>query len=373
MSRRNQGGSQANSNSTVLFVGLVPFDWDENNVRSVVCGSGKIVDVRMGFDYEGKNKGFVFVEYQTHEEALHGLRLLNQVMVNGPKPKKLRVELSKENLRANAPSSSKPLLQLSRSHLPNNVQLPPEMLNAVPAPSFYNQLPVQPGMNQQNNMHPQMNQQNFMNNVPQQPGGQIQPGSSTPTGGARNLPQPAALPFKTPDKISENLSHIPPAQLIELIANLKTVLSGPNATRAPEVFQLSPFLASSAAQALLLMGFINTEVINEAVAAPKYESTPQPTNVDINNYQQQHLPQYNNNNNNYQNSYQGNGLPSNPATAPQISKWPYLPIPTQQKLAAMPPEQADLIAQVLTIPPEQIPTLEPEKQVMVSNLRAQYL
>ncbi|EGV65853.1 hypothetical protein PSN45_003344 [Yamadazyma tenuis] len=364
MSRRNNQSSTANS--TILYIGGVPFDWDENNLRSVVCGSGGVVDVRLGFDYSGKNKGFCFIEYITPEEARQGLRLLGQVLIHqgGNKSKKLRVELSKEGLRANN-QTSKRLLQLDRNYLPSNVELPQEMLGNGPTPSYYNPQQQMGGGGSPVN---QINQVNQMNQRGQQ---NIQNDQQQNSGlSSRNLPQPPTLPFKAPDKISENLSNIPPAQLIELIANLKGVLSGPNANRAPDVFQLSPYLASSAAQALLLMGFIDTNVINDAINAPQFDSTPQMQNPQPvhNNPQQPYgvSPQIPN----ATGGIGSNGM--NPGV-PMPSKWPFLPPSTQVKLGAMPPEQADLIAQVLTIPSEQIPALEPEKRAMVTTLRAQYL
>lgn len=82
-------------------MGNIPYDWDESTVESVVCGSGNIVDVRLGFDHVGKNKGFCFVEYKTVQDAQRALPLLQQVVIyqNG-RNKKLRVELSKEGYKA---------------------------------------------------------------------------------------------------------------------------------------------------------------------------------------------------------------------------------------------------------------------------------
>ena len=68
-------------NSNILYVGNIPYDWDESTVESVVCGSGNIVDVRLGFDHVGKNKGFCFVEYKTVQDAQRALPLLQQVVI----------------------------------------------------------------------------------------------------------------------------------------------------------------------------------------------------------------------------------------------------------------------------------------------------
>lgn len=379
MSRLPQPPKRANnaiSNSTVLYIGLIPFEWDENNIRSLACGTGNVVDVRMGFDYVGKNKGFCFIEYQTSQEIPRALEMLSQVRVNKDgKVKRLRIEQSKEGLRLNPGADNKQVLQLNRNYLPANVQLPPEMMTGSPMVgqnmgqmNMANQMggPMGGQMGGQMNMGGQMaGQMNMGNqiggqmNMGNQMGGPMnvaQPGfMGNNSRNSRNLPLPPTLPFKVTDKINENLSHLPPPQLIDLITNLKEILSGPYANRASEMFQMSPFLATNAAQALLLMGLIDEDVIQESSKNPQFNSTPQMSQP---NYSTPPPPPP--------------AMPIAPEI-PQESKWPYLPYQTQQKLSQMAPEQANLIAQVLTIPQEQIPTLEPDKQAMVVNLRAQYL
>lgn len=317
--------------STILFVGLIPFDWDENVLKAVVAGSGSVVDVRLGFDFAGKNKGYGFVEYQNAQDAQRAMGLLSQVMIYQPngQPKRLRVELSKEGLR-NSNNHEKSTIQLDRSRLPNNVQLPQELLFAA------NNTP--PPMQQPNHSMPTL--------LPQAPSASFA-GSPMPSHllSANSTLPPFPndnLPFEIPDKINDTLSKIPPAQLIELISNLKNILTGPNASRAADVFQLSPHLASSAAQALLLMGFIDADVISESM---KSTQAPDP----------------------------GANFAQAPPPPAQNSRWPQLPPHTVEKLRAMAPDQADLIAQVLSIPQDQINALPPDKQTMVTSLRSQYL
>lgn len=48
-------------NSNILYVGLVPYEWDEETVKSVVCGSGNIVDVRLQYDFQGKTEDIVLL------------------------------------------------------------------------------------------------------------------------------------------------------------------------------------------------------------------------------------------------------------------------------------------------------------------------
>lgn len=394
--------------STVLYVGQLPYEWDENIIKSVVCGSGNVVDVRLGFDYAGKNKGFCFVEYQTPQDTQKGLQLLGQIKLLNNQPnqkgqyKKLRIELSKEGLRSNAPSDYKPILTLDRKHLPNTVQLPPEMLyNGPPVPANNGNLtPTSTFTPPVNQFQPQLVPQQLQNNQFNNAGSHM---LSNYLSTSQGLPQPSNLPFAVPDKINETLSQIPPAQLIELISNLKSILSGPNANRAVDVFQLSPQLATAAAQALLLMGFIDADVISESMKstsntpvsqqqpmqapmqtpmqAPMQASMQSSMQNQMHNQMRPHMQQVPQQPSLSQipgaqqisNPYgQLQQQPSLPRT-PQTSRWPHLPPGTVAKLSAMAPDQADLIAQVLSLPVDQIRSLPPDKQIMVTNLRAQYL
>lgn len=338
MSRRTNNAAPVTS--SVLYVGLVPFDWDEETLKSVVCGSGRIVDVRLGFDYAGKNKGFCFIEYASPQEANRGMVLLGQVKIGTPGQKlqfkRLRIELSKEGFRAGA-SEQKQVLNLARTKVPSNVQLPPEMMGSVPGVAGNSGVSGASGSGFRGSSP-----------APMGPNGGIA-GPSVPqmpaklTQATQTLPNAARLPFETPDKISETLSQIPPAQLVELIANLKNILNGPNAGRAVDVFQLLPQLATAAAQALLLMGFVDNDVIAESMKSASAQSTPQP-----------------------QGPYGQLQPPVNP-------KWAHFPPQTQSKLLALAPDQAELIAQVLALPQEQIGGLPPDKQEMVRGIRLQYL
>lgn len=117
------------NSSCVLYVGAIPYNWDVEVIKSVVCGSGPIVDVRCMMDNASKNKGFCFVEYLSPLDALNALTTLSKLKIEGRK--KLRIELSKEGLR-NSVHLSKPVLKLNRLLLPANVILPPEMKESVP-------------------------------------------------------------------------------------------------------------------------------------------------------------------------------------------------------------------------------------------------
>lgn len=340
--------------SSVLYIGQIPYDWDEPTVKLVVCGTGRVVDVRLGFDYAGKNKGFCFVEYATGKDAHRAMGLLREVKLMNPQTKqvkKLRIESSKEQIKGNGPSENKTVMKLDHSRLPPYVQLPAELAGSGGASgaSGGGHLFMGPGT------------------ASPAPGGYGGGASGPPTvpvmpprfsTATKTLPQPPSIPLGVPDKISDTLSQIPPALLIELVAQLKNIVNGQDHSRAYEVFRLSPQLATAAAQALLLMGFVDAEVIQEsmkaAAQAPPPPVAPAPAN------------------NGYGYSPYGQPMPSS-LPAPPVLRWPNLPAHTQAKLAQMAPDQAELIAQVLALPADQIGGLPPDKQTMVVNLRSQYL
>lgn len=373
-----RGGGGANPNSSVVYIGSIPFDWDENVIKSLVAGTGNVVDVRIGFDYAGKNKGFCFIEYQNPQWAHQAIVLLNQIQLIMPnsQSKRLRIESSKESLKANKGFDMKQVIALNdRNALPNYVHLPPQMLSVVPyspnrvdSPSMNNfqQQPQYQQPQYQQSQQPQQfqRQQPYNNYNPTPPQQNIPLQSQQPqvsikyTQATKNMAQVTNLPFETNDVINQTLSKIPPAQLIEVIANLKNMVNGPDAARVHEVLKMSPDLATTAAQALLLMGFIDGDVITE--------STKAATNIPNNGPgigSQYSAP-------GFQPQYSTPPPPPPPATQ---SRWPNLSLKAQQKLLELNPDQAELIAQVLNLPPDQIRTLPSDKQTMVQNLRAQYL
>lgn len=395
MIKREGGGSQ----SSILYIGLIPFEWDEENLKAVVCGTGNVMEVRLGFDHVGKNKGYAFVEYETAQQAQKGIQLLSQINIMHPgsrTTKKLRVELSKEGFKTGN-NEAKSIIAFNPARVPPGVQLPQEIINRL---SQSQQAPNHQMNARPNGVH---GQDSYNSPQPQAPptanGGVAIPDEYMQA--ANVLPRVAELPFAKPDKINENLGSIPPPELIQLIANVKAMLASSSASRASDVFQISPNLATATAQALLLMGFVNEEVILEAMKAGN--GTPQPQQQPVQppqqynqNYGQQrgnHPPQnypgqqgygqqgnfnqqyggqnYNDQYGRGQNFQQQQSHQPNPP--PQQSKWPHLPLSTQMKLSNVAPDQAELIAQVLSLTPDQLNALPPDRQQMVASIRQQYL
>ncbi|ODQ79050.1 hypothetical protein BABINDRAFT_8662 [Babjeviella inositovora NRRL Y-12698] len=389
------------TSSSIVYVGQLPYEWSEEAVHSAVCGTGDVVEVRMGMDNPHKNKGFCFVEYANPAEAHKAISLLNAMRIEGKK--NLRTELSKEGTRERmSGQSQKPILKLNRNALPHNLILPQEMLNdGIPLPNRSANGYAAPNMGAPYNQNAQMYNTNTFGSGPNFNGNRFN--SSGPNNYTSN--QMSAMPFSNPamaptaanqfsapppipasltnafqvlpqqgghtfdkeDKVSENLSTIPPAMLVQLIAQLKSLLIGPNAASAAQIFTAYPHLAVSAAQALLSMGLIDLDVISEAALTSSVEAaaTGRSPVLAVSVPGQTDIPALS----------QDPVTVQAPAPAPQVavnSKWPNLPSSVADKLTALDPSQAELIAQVLSFTPQQIEAMAPDQKAMVQNIHSQY-
>lgn len=437
------------NSSCVLYLGAIPYNWDVEVIKSVVCGSGPVVDVRCMMDNASKNKGFCFVEYSSAEAASKALSVLSRIKIEGRK--KLRIELSKEGLRNPVPGQ-KPELHLSRNFLPSNVIIPREMLLQAPdaalnagISSMGSGLPgskstsassaeiasIMASSKQVKQMVGQMIANGMdMNQIasvvrqlasgggpgagepPQIPAAPVD-GSAAPdeprgprgprpshqdqlttlSMASRYLPVPqqaAAAPGQlgnpgnpdpqaiyAKDKVSQTLAAIPPNVLIELLAKLKLVLSGPtpNYQQAAAILHDNPKLAAAAAQSLLLMGIIDLDVINETLAGRSVGSVGSANaNVNVGNA---NVNVGNVNNTNVANANNTNVANANPN--PPYSQltahpdWLSLPQHTVNKLLAISDQEANLIVQVLKLSPQQIANLPDNERNMANQIRSQYL
>lgn len=417
------------ASSAILYIGLIPFEWDEDNLKAVVCGLGNVIDVRLGFDHVGKNRGYAFVEFETPQQAMAAKALVGKILVVHPvsrQLKKLKVELSKEGFRSGQ-NSHRPVIPLDARKLPPGVQFPPEVVAQNPQLRNLSPMP-QSGHGQDQGMAPQGYNGPGAAPLPPPPGQTPNSIPETLLRATQSLPPAEGVVLATPDKTNETLSQIKPPELIEVLANLKNIINGPNASSAADVFLFSPHLASAATQALLLMGFIDEEVIKEAMKPPAAAPVSAPPalqgyqnqgyqnqgyqnqgyqNQGYQNqgYQNQPSQQYNQSgfgqppqgmpprpvnlpphpqtggqrappsNNRYNSPGPPNnaGLPPTPAMPSNPGRWPGLLPLAQAKLAQVPKEQVDLIVQVLALTPDQVSALPPDKQEMVAGIRQQYM
>lgn len=314
--------------SSVIYLGNIPNDWDEQVISSVVAGSGKIVDIRSRLDNSGRTKNFCFVEYLNPHEAARALTLLNEIKL-GPK-RKLRVELSKEGLRTSHPKD-RPILQLHRNHLPYYVQMPAAMRE-----NSTDSLPTE---------FPNSAAPAYSNNIGTAPIKQEITMPEVLAKASQYLPQFNPSAFKADDKISQNLQSIPPVQLIELLSTLKQLIST-NVSSAQQVFDMSPNISIAVVQAMILMGLIDintlTTAIRQQIGTPQpFTHTPTPPVAQI----------------------------STPQPDP---RWPHLSASAGQKLAKLDPNEATMIAQVLSLSQNDLNNLPPQQRQMVDTIRAQY-
>ncbi|QPG75463.1 hypothetical protein FOA43_002818 [Brettanomyces nanus] len=483
-SLNNNNPNNSSNSSCVLYLGAIPYNWDVEVIKSVVCGSGPVVDVRCMMDNASKNKGFCFVEYSSSQAAAEALSLLSKIKIEGRK--KLRIELSKEGLRNPVPSQ-KPELHLNRNFLPSNVIIPQEMLlsNLSRPPikgSNYNMSSSMgsglPGsktgntasaeisaimasnsqiqqmvsqmiangmdMNQisavvkqltrssQSQQAPMM--QASINSAASAPNSVNAPvnGSSNAAAVAVSAASPAnapssngmptslsmasqflPLPQQAPqqaiyakDKVSETLASIPPGILIELLAKLKLVMSGPspNYAQAATILHDNPKLAAAAAQSLLLMGIIDMDVINETMSghfavsgfdsrasanSSSSSSNSTPANVastvanvaDVNGAyfsSTHHNPAIANPSSSVAVNNASAPTPVTTTTTSNSAKpinpdWLSFPQHTISKLLGIGEQEANLIVQVLKLSPQQIENLPENERMMANQIRAQYL
>lgn len=114
--------------SNVVFVGSLPYAWTPDVIKSVLCGTGRITDVKCFMESPDKNKGFCFVEYLTADEAERAANLICRIFLNGKRQNPyLRAEVTKDGQRPNG-VSQRPEMYLDRNSLPPYVNLPEEML-----------------------------------------------------------------------------------------------------------------------------------------------------------------------------------------------------------------------------------------------------
>ncbi|RCK65961.1 hypothetical protein Cantr_01821 [Candida viswanathii] len=342
-------------NSNILYLGNIPFDWDQETVGSVVYGSGDIVDIRLGFDHVGKNKGFCFVEYRTVQDAARAMPLLQQVSYHvNNRTKYLKVESSKESFHANRiPPETRPVLPLDRSKMPHYVQVPNQMLINGPGSSS-----AQPGYPQQQQQQQQQQQfqqpfqrsyPGFQQTPPPPPSQVLMPPQPVSMGlgpnqqmppkllnAVQNLPPSREFSLETPDKINENLSKLGPPELIQMIANLKNLVQT-DPMKVQEFILQNPVFGTSIAQALLLMGFVDNQVITESQKSSS--STPQSQFAQPSYQNQQYQGVANNN------PYGNNG-PQFQQQQQQQQQAPPLQLTQQQKVLLMQNPE------VLSFPPE---------------------
>ncbi|KAH3687341.1 hypothetical protein WICPIJ_001685 [Wickerhamomyces pijperi] len=367
---RTDHGSGHNATS-ILYLGNVPKDWNEQIIESVVKGSGNIVDIRTRIDPSGRSKNYVFVEYQTPEQASRAMGLISAITFGN---RRFKVELSKEGF--NAGVALREPIPLSRAYLPQYVNLPPEMLaedninnnnnnNFNQAPMMPPQ-PPQPPQFQRNGPPPFPQQQQ----PPAFPAPQVKNEIAIPdilANASQTLPTFNASAFTTTDKISQNLSTINPPALIQMLSLLK---SSDEASRNMAL-SANPEYTVNVAQALILMGVIDKETLQSVLQQnepqqPQYQSQPP-------QQQQPPPPPQQKFNNAPRFSAQRNNQPQKPPQPAMDPRWAKFSPSTRELLSNMSAEQAQYMVQVLSMSDAEINGMPAEHKAAIMQIRATYL
>ncbi|KAH8885098.1 hypothetical protein GQ53DRAFT_729408 [Thozetella sp. PMI_491] len=286
--------------SRVVFVGNIPYGLSEEQISEIFSSAGRVLNFRLVYDREtGRPKGFGFAEFPDPDSAASAVRNLNDYEIMG---RKLRVDFSNEggndddNRDRDGGASAN-------------------------ANSGYGH-----GQN----------------------GYSGAPGNSIPP-----LPAGKDLPpgVSATDSISRTLNTLPPAQLLDILSQMKA-LAVNDPARCTELLNQAPQLSYAVFQSLLLMGLVSPNAINSVL-----EDGPAPPPAQPIGY--------------------GGGY--NTATPPVAGGYAPPPAPVH---AALPPvalpaaapgqDPNELLQAVLGLPDEMINQLPEVERQQVLALRAQF-
>ena len=280
---------------------------------------GQVLSFRLVYDNDtGRPKGFGFAEFADTDAAASAVRNLDKYQIQG---RELRVDYSHvggkdDSANAGAGRDTAQVTQVQQP--PANGLGPPPTSNIVgPLPS----------------------------------------GVEPPPG------------MTCPDAISRTMSALPPAQLLDILSQMKGLATNEPA-RAAELLKQAPQLSYAIFQALLLMNLVDSSLIKSIVeqSAPvpgPINPTPAPPAMPPTAMPSRPLqappPQMT--------QFAGYGQPSVP-TPPVQQQMYQAPPPAQTP--AIPPGQEALIRQLLTMPQTDIDKLPPNERQQVMILRQQY-
>ncbi|CCC11604.1 hypothetical protein SMACR_04589 [Sordaria macrospora] len=206
--------------SRVVFVGNIPYGLTEEQITEIFSGAGRVLNFRLVYDREtGRPKGFGFAEFPDYDSAASAVRNLNDHEIMG---RKLRVDFSNE--------------------------------------TFTDQDSAQPNQNTSGGYNAQAPNGGGYNAAP--------PASAAPPA-LGPLPQGKDLPpdVSCTDAISRTLNTLPPAQLLDILQQMKTLATNDPA-RATELLNQAPQLSYAIFQALLIMGLVSPDAINSVLENP---------------------------------------------------------------------------------------------------------
>ncbi|EJD01485.1 uncharacterized protein FOMMEDRAFT_142096 [Fomitiporia mediterranea MF3/22] len=346
--------------SKVVFVGNVPYNMQEEELIETFKTVGHVVGFRLVYDRDtGKPKGYGFCEFADHETAMSAVRNLNNTDCGG---RNLRIDLAD-----------------SDPYLEGKTTVHGEIIDAGETRAQWRQREKR----DHDDRRPSVQDPGqFLKSLPQ--GVPLAPGTT-------------AL-----DAISHRLATIDPAQLTEVLAQMKAfVINHPDQARM--LLVAHPQLSYGLFQALLMNRIVDPAILQRMLAAtqagssttpapaarppvpaappsqmppvqappmpsqyPPFPPTMPPTMQPAPYYQQPTPPQ-----------------PPVPPTQSVPTPTPAPSVPTPAPSGAAPPQfnlpdnidpaQRAMLTSVLALPPEQIQNLPPNEREAIMLLRAQFL
>ncbi|KAL2154871.1 hypothetical protein VTH82DRAFT_3547 [Thermothelomyces myriococcoides] len=219
--------------SRVVFVGNIPYGLTEEQITEIFSGAGRVLNFRLVYDREtGRPKGFGFAEFPDYDSAASAVRNLNDYEIMG---RKLRVDFSNETV---SDDDNRDRDGAAGTNYSNN--------SGAPNGS-----------------------------------GSSAANSSAPSGGNSSLlpplPQGKDLPpgVSCTDAISRTLNTLPPAQLLDILQQMKALATSDPA-RATELLTQAPQLSYAVFQALLIMGLVSPDAITSVLETGTAASTQPP-------------------------------------------------------------------------------------------------
>jgi len=220
--------------SCTVFIGNIPYDATEDDLRAVFCKVGSIDSLRLVYDKETKQpKGYAFCDYSDPDTALSAIRNLNEVECNG---RRLRIDLADNALRGGKGGGgglggALPLA-LPAPEIRNRVPTGPTSLSSFPPPSSsLGPVPVGPPLPAGGPMRP--------------------PGPPGSMGGPR--PEEVMAAVHAHSDIAQTIAAMPQAQLqLCLGAMQRLAVEAPEGSRA--FLQENPQLCYALLHAQLLLG-----------------------------------------------------------------------------------------------------------------------
>ena len=193
------------------------------------------------------------------------------------------------------------------------------------------------------------------------------------------LPPGVDLPpgLTCPDAISKTLSTLPPPQLLDILSQMKGLVSQ-DPEKATQLFASAPQLSYAIFQALLLLGLVDTSVLGSVV---EQAAQPAPTPAPVQQIPTRPTPQYpvQAPPQQYQPPPQPTPYPPYhqmqghmPVATPPVIQQAFPPPPPVQQPQQAPAGQEALLRQVLDMPQADVDRLAPTEREQIMTLKRQF-